>query len=371
MDIDLIYATGFSLLFGYTPPVTFNQLNLPAWHSTIASGDTLSITTTGTSTGTLQVLVNTFLLDSNTLGAGNIWNYVFTTGLTESDVLEVRLVAPPTPTPTTTPTQTPTPSVTATITPTVTETPTNTPTQTSTPTETPTQTPTSTPTLTPTPSVTSTITPTPTITPTVTPSDPGLRAILFMESGDDAVFGGDPNTDIADYMVANAVNGWYGFWTSGVVGINATDLGIYMDWPGFLTGTTNIPPAIEITVPQSSGGVDAYGNNIEAYKFLTTQVDANSTRGDVWYSVFVPPSKTNNKTYQSVGVNYANAPTTLTNVSTEPTVYVYNVAYSGGNYVTASYKVYTQSGANNGFNNGSAGVFDPTNNYFRGGTLNP
>jgi hypothetical protein len=261
----------------------------------------------------------------------------------------------PTPTPTLTPTNTQTPTVTATPT----ETPTNTPTYTPTVTETPTNTPT----------VTATITSTVTNTPSQTPTDPGLRAILFMESQDDVQFGGNPNTDLGDYMVLNAVNNWYGFWTSGVVGINAADLAIYMNWPGFLTGTTNVPAAIQITIPQSSGGVDAYGNAIEAYKFLTTQVSANSTTGDVWYSVFAPPVKTNNQTYSTIGVNYSNAPNTLIAVSTEPTVYVYNVAYSGSNFPTASYKVYTQSAANNGFNNGSTGVTDSTNNYFRGGTL--
>jgi hypothetical protein len=279
---------------------------------------------------------------------------VFNTGLTENDLVEIRLIDAPTPTPTLTPTNTQTPTVTATPT----ETPTNTPTYTPTVTETPTNTPT----------VTATITSTVTNTPSQTPTDPGLRAILFMESQDDVQFGGNPNTDLGDYMVANA-GSWYGFWTSGVVGINASDLAIYMNWPGFLTGTTNVPAAIQITIPQSSGGNDAYGNSIEAYKFLTTQVNANSTKGDVWYSVFAPPVKTNNQTYSTIGVNYSNAPNTLIAVSTEPTVYVYNVAYSGSNFPTASYKVYTQSAANNGFNNGSTGVTDSTNNYFRGGTL--
>ena len=79
--------------------------------------------------------------------------------------------------------------------------------------------------------------------------------------------------------------------------------------------------------------------------------------------------ETNNQVYQNIGINYVGVSTSLISVSTEPTVYVYNVAYSGGNFVTASYKVYTQSAANNGFNNGSVGVTDPTNNYFRGGTL--
>ena len=61
-----------------------------------------------------------------------------------------------------------------------------------------------------------------------------------MESNDDVQFNPNPNTDLGTYMVDNATS-WYGFWTSGVAGINAADLAIYMDWPGFINGTSNIP----------------------------------------------------------------------------------------------------------------------------------
>jgi hypothetical protein len=277
-----------------------------------------------------------------------------------------------TPTNTTTPTTTPTPTPTATPglspspTPTITTTPTITPTITTTPTTTPTITPTITTTPTTTPTNTQTQTPTPTKTPTSTPSP--IKALLFMESTDDVLFAGNPNTDLGSYMIANATS-WYGFWTSGVAGINATDLLIYMDWPGFKNGTTNVPAVIEIEIPQTSGGFDSYGNSIEAYKFFTTEVAANTTTGNVWYSIFAPPIKTNNKVYSSIGINYANAPTTLVNTSTEPTVYVYNIGYPGINWINGAYRVYTQSAVGNGFNTGSAGVIDSTNNYFRGGTL--
>jgi hypothetical protein len=277
-----------------------------------------------------------------------------------------------TPTNTTTPTTTPTPTPTATPglspspTPTITTTPTITPTITTTPTTTPTITPTITTTPTTTPTNTQTQTPTPTKTPTSTPSP--IKALLFMESTDDVLFAGNPNTDLGSYMIANATS-WYGFWTSGIAGINATDLLIYMDWPGFKNGTTNVPAVIEIEIPQTSGGFDSYGNSIEAYKFFTTEVAANTTTGNVWYSIFAPPIKTNNKVYSSIGINYANAPTTLVNTSTEPTVYVYNIGYPGINWINGAYRVYTQSAVGNGFNTGSAGVIDSTNNYFRGGTL--
>ena len=144
-----------------------------------------------------------------------------------------------------------------------------------------------------------------------------------------------------------------------------------MDWPGFTNGTVNVPPAIEIIIPQTSGGVDVYGNPINAYKFLTTQVDANSTTGDVWYSVFAPISQTNNQTYSTVGFNYAGTPSTLTYASTDPSTYSNNVAYVGPNWTPSTYKVYSQSIQGGGFNQGNIGVTDTTNNYFIGGTLNP
>ena len=295
-----------------------------------------------------------------------------TPGLSPSPTPTITTTPTTTPTNTTTPTTTPTPTPTATPglspspTPTITTTPTTTPTNTTTPTTTPTITPTNTTTPTITPTNTQTQTPTPTKTPTSTPSP--IKVLLFMESTDDVLFAGNPNTDLGSYMIANATS-WYGFWTSGVAGINATDLLIYMDWPGFKNGTTNVPAVIEIEIPQTSGGFDSYGNSIEAYKFFTTEVTANTTTGNVWYSIFAPPIKTNNKVYSSIGINYANAPTTLVNTSTEPTVYVYNIGYSGINWINGAYRVYTQSAVGNGFNTGSAGVIDSTNNYFRGGTL--
>jgi hypothetical protein len=341
-----------------TPTITPTPTVTPG----LSPSPTPTITSTPTTTPTLTPTTTSTPTPTPTL----------TPGLSPSPTPTITTTPTTTPTNTTTPTTTPTPTPTATPglspspTPTITTTPTITPTITTTPTTTPTITPTITTTPTTTPTNTQTQTPTPTKTPTSTPSP--IKALLFMESTDDVLFAGNPNTDLGSYMIANATS-WYGFWTSGVAGINATDLLIYMDWPGFKNGTTNVPAVIEIEIPQTSGGFDSYGNSIEAYKFFTTEVTANTTTGNVWYSIFAPPIKTNNKVYSSIGINYANAPTTLVNTSTEPTVYVYNIGYPGINWINGAYRVYTQSAVGNGFNTGSAGVIDSTNNYFRGGTL--
>jgi hypothetical protein len=188
-----------------------------------------------------------------------------------------------------------------------------------------------------------------------------------MESADDATFAGNEFNDIGIYMTTYA-SLWFGFQTSGLVDINAADLAIYMDWPGFITGTTNVPSTISQIVPQTGGGTDSFGNTIEAFKFETTEIPGGTTTGNVWYSVFVPPTITNNQIYTSIGINYANSPGSLVNTSTEPTVYVINVNYTGSNWSNGVYKVYTAS-QGNGFNVGAPGIVDLTNNYFKGGNL--
>ena len=309
----------------------------------------------------------------------------FTTTPTVTPSVTPTNTATPTYTPTTTKTSTPTPSVTATntATPTVTPTKTVTPTVTATVTPSHTTTPTVTATNTQTPTVTATNTPTPTLTPTNTATNtptltqtptatlPPLQALIFMESGDNDGSGPVYN-DVVSYMIATGATTWFGFQSSGLPNwstpSDVTDFYLWLDFPGFVTGTTNTPAVIKQSIPQSSGGNDSYGNSIEAYKYLTTQIPANSTTGNIYYVVLVPPVMTNNQLYANMGINYNNAPNALVTTTTDSGLRSQNIVYTGSNWSNTTYRVYSQS-PNNGFNVGAPGVTDTTNNYFRGGTL--
>jgi hypothetical protein len=280
--------------------------------------------------------------------------------------------ATPSVTPTNTASPTVTPSNTVTKTPTVT--PTKTVTQTPTVTASNTQTPSVTPTNTQTPTVTptNTATPTPTLTQTPTATPPPLQALIFMESGDDALATGTIYSDVVTYMITTGATSWFGFQTSGLPNFanpaDIVDFKLWMDWPGFVTGTTNVPPTIQQSIPQSNGGTDSYGNSIEAYKFLTTQIAANTTTGNIYYVVLAPYPMTNNQVYSNIGISYTNTPTVLITTTTDSGVRSVNIGYTGPYWANTNYRVYSQS-PNNGFNVGAAGVTDSTNNYFRGGTL--
>ena len=353
MEISLIFATGFSFSPGYTPPVTYNQLNLPAFHTTIASGDTLSVTTTGVGRGELQLLVNTFVVDSIVLDAGVLWNAVFTTGLTENDILEVRLVPAPTPTPTPTPTNTQTP----TVTPTNTETPTQTPTNTETPTPTPTPTVTQTP--------TNTITPT--LTQTPTPTNQPFFAYIFIDTSATTSKSG-----LTSWMTSKGST-WKGFNTvptapSTVQATFDAQMNAYLSytgWTGSLSGGGE--PAI-IQSPICLGGCsgnDAYGNPITQNVFQTVQIPtgAFTATSSNWVTVFVPTGATPGQKYSTIknGTSAGAMGTRTMNTTYNSLI----INYSGNTNIPAGvYRMYSTY-TNTDFSLGTSTL----PNYFQGGTL--
>lgn len=267
-----------------------------------------------------------------------------------------------TPTPTSTPTVTPTPqspTPTPTNTPTP-QTPTPTPTNTPTP-QTPTPTPTNTPTKTITPTITKTPTTTPTLTPTMTPSSsplPPTKAFLFIEP-----YSG--SSSIGSWMYTSLGSGFYGF-TNGTQPTQSqstfnVELNTYVDFSGWTTGL--FPSIINQDVPQSTGGVDSFGNPIVAYNFKTTIVSANTvSSGKAWFTWIIPTGQTNGL-YQTKIDYGTSSPTILTTVLTEPTIYSYYFTYTGNTIPKTTYRVYTTYPSTNfELLNGSA-------IYFRGNTV--
>jgi hypothetical protein len=233
------------------------------------------------------------------------------------------------PTPSVTPTNTPTPSVTPTVTPTISVTPTVTPTISVTPTVTPTIS--VTPTVTPTITVTQTSTPTP--TPTTSPMP--LAAYLFIEpiSG---------STLIGEWMTNQGVY-FYGFSNGSQPNIAPAyfdaDMNAYVNFTGWTNGT--FPDVLSSDVPQTTGGVDDFGNAIVAYNFETIEVPISaSTSGQAWYTWVIPTSLTNDQTQLTIGYSTA-SPSPLTIVSTEPTIHTNTFNYTGSIIPQTEYKVYT------------------------------
>jgi len=283
-----------------------------------------------------------------------------------------------TPTPSITPSNTPTPSITASITPTPTITATNTQTPTTTPTNTPTQTttqtntptPSITPSNTPTVSLTASVTPTNTKTPTPTPSitptltltpsqtTPALGAYLFIEPTSGATAIGTWQTNQGVYF--------YGFTNASQPSLAQqyfeADMEAYVSFTGWSSG--QFPTVVRATVPQSSGGVDSFGQPIVEYNFVTTQVTDSICSGEAWYTWLIPTSLTNNGVQNQIAISLA-GPGDGVAVNMNSTIYQNTFTYTGGTIPAATYKVYTTY---------PDPTFQQTNTgniYFRGNSVVP
>ena len=210
----------------------------------------------------------------------------------------------------------------------------------------------------PPPTPTPTNTPTPTKTPTPTPT-PVYFAYLFVEpmSG---------SSSIGQWMFDGGSN-FFGFSnfsqpTQSGVTFN-TDMNRYVDFSGWTNGL--FPTIIQQSVPQTSGGLDVYGNPIVAYSFLTTQIPLNTIPGLAWYTWIIPVSLTNNQRQVAIDLNITNNPNLLTAVATEPTINSYTFTYTGSTITPTTYRVYTSY---------PSPIFQILNNqtiYFRGNSVSP
>jgi hypothetical protein len=140
-------------------------------------------------------------------------------------------------------------------------------------------------------------------------------------------------------------------------------LNTYVDFTGWTNGT--FPTIITQTVPQTSGGVDSFGNPIVAYNFLTTEVPENTVPTSAWYTWIIPVLLTDYQRQVDIDFNQIGDSGNLTTVHLEETINTLTFAYSGTTIPATIYRVYTT------FPNG---IFELTNNqsiYFRGNSIAP
>ena len=127
------------------------------------------------------------------------------------------------------------------------------------------------------------------------------------------------------------------------------------------------PTIITAPISKTSGGSDAYGNPIVAYKFQTAQVLStvipSGTQG--WYTWIVSTAATNSQKYSTI--KQGTSAGGLTDITMNVTYSNLTVNYTGStNIPQGVYRVYTTyNGTAFRVNNGG------NNYYYQGGTLIP
>jgi hypothetical protein len=221
-------------------------------------------------------------------------------------------------------------------------------------------TPTPTPSLTPTPTPSSTpvTTPTPTPTPTSSPIPISTLAYLFIEPQ-------TGSTDIGQYLFDSGVN-FFGFTnisspdTSNPTQFNL-DMNAYVDFSGWTSG---LFPAVRTqVVPQSTGGVDSYGNAIIEFNFTTHEVPSGTVGGSAWYMWIIPTGSTNGEIQTLIDYNNSGNPNVLTSVNTESTLRSNTFTYSGTTIPVGTYRIYTT------FRDVAFYIDNNNDIYFKGNTV--
>jgi hypothetical protein len=158
-----------------------------------------------------------------------------------------------------------------------------------------------------------------------------------------------------------------GFWINSPTTANATtfnnQMSAYLSYSGW-GGTA--PQIITGTISPTSGGVDSFGNTINAYLFQTTQVIAG-TAGNAWYTWIISTGATNSQKVSEIGVNSAGNPNSLPSKTMNSSYYNLSVNYSGSSIPSNVYRVYTTNGSGTDFRINASS----TNIYFKGNTLIP
>jgi hypothetical protein len=119
----------------------------------------------------------------------------------------------------------------------------------------------------------------------------------------------------------------------------SNDMNGYVSFTGWTGGV--FPTVRTQSVPQVSGGVDAYGNSIVAYNFTTHEVPVNTVSNQAWYTWIIPTGATNNLIQHQIDVNSFGNPNSMTTLIMDSTIYTKTFNYTGSTIPTGVYRVYT------------------------------
>lgn len=219
--------------------------------------------------------------------------------------------------------------------------------------------PTPTPTATPVPTPTPTLGPTPTPTPTPSPT-PFVNniAYLFIEPS-------SASTSIGQYMYNEGSN-FFGFTNGTLPTLNQNqfniDMNAYVDYSGW---TGSLPTIITSIVPQTTGGVDSFGQLKEQYNFQTVEIATNTVQSQSWYTWIIPTGATGGEYQTEIDYNSTGNINLLTSVSTNPTLYQYTFTYTGSTIPQDTYRLYTTAP------NATFYLNNTDNIYFKGSNTTP
>lgn len=166
-----------------------------------------------------------------------------------------------------------------------------------------------------------------------------LRAYVFIEPR-------AKHTMIRDYLRTLPFTGNLPF--VGFHGVNGnawrTNLPNYISMPHWIDG--RLPQIIQTDIPQTSGGVDTYGNPKQAFNFTTVKINKNTVNDQFsWVVVLIPINAMSNDTKRQRQIEVVEKLGTTTRSKrtflTENVVSNVVINYTGNRIPAGQYRVYS------------------------------
>ena len=166
-------------------------------------------------------------------------------------------------------------------------------------------------------------------------------------------------------MFNNGAPQFYGFSNTSQPSTSSTtfntEMNLYVNYSGWTSG--ELPTIITSFVPQTTSGVDSFGNPRIAYNFETVEILQNTIQDQAWYTWIIPISLTNNQIQTDIDFSLGN-PNVFNNVATESTIWTNTFTYTGSTIPSVTYRVYTTYPAGDFLLDNQI-----TDIYFKGGSV--
>jgi hypothetical protein len=139
-------------------------------------------------------------------------------------------------------------------------------------------------------------------------------------------------------------------------------MNLYVDYSGW---TNDLPSVVTSYVPQSTGGVDNYGQLNEQYNFQTVEISSNTVQSQSWYTWMIPTGATGGQYQTEIAFNSVGNVNAMVPISTNQTLYQFTFTYTGSTIPQDTYRVYTTAP------NSVLYLNNNDNIYFKGSNTTP
>lgn len=166
------------------------------------------------------------------------------------------------------------------------------------------------------------------------------------------------NLDFGTYMNDNGSE-FYGF-GYGTTPQSNEDVALYLSWPGWISNSD--AHVVEVDVPQTTGGVDSFGNGRVAHVFETAQLTDIT---NVWVTVLVPQSvmPTEDSFYSTAVYDINGSPSPCVAAQLSTSISSFQGCYTGSDFAHGVYRMYTT------FSGVALNWLQIPNGYIKGGAI--